>query len=46
MKNIIKRNGYKIHYSRAYDRWRVSKDKIILEEFVERRKAIEWAENH
>lgn len=42
----IQRNGYMIHYSRTYDRWQVSKNKRVLEEFVERSKAIEWAENN
>lgn len=42
----IQVNNYKISYSNVYEKWQVKKGKVVLEEFVEKDKAIKWAKEN
>ena len=42
----IQRNGYKIGWSKVYEKYYVEKNGKILEEFDDQNKAIQWALNN
>ena len=39
-------NGYKIKWSKTYEKWQVYKGKTILEEFKDKEKARSFAKNN
>ena len=42
----IQRNGYKIGFSRLYNRFYVKKGNVVYEEFEKQEDAIKWANNN